>query len=154
MAQAGDEAAARAALAQFALPDPEAWFVEVFGADKGAELAAKYPGDPSVVAERLTRALPTSSILQLPRHVTGRRVTGSADPSAMPDQLHSLGLMTTPAALYGVTVAWESPEPMQQSAVWLRSFAYVDGTFRYIGLPDWRPPPNSKAGAWVVDYDW
>lgn len=124
-----------------ALPDPDAWFKSVFGDETGARLAAasaKWRTQaPLVILKTLSAMIDAKQT-----EVQAVRLADACNYSTTENEYPILELRQRPEPLYDVRFRSDTRE-----AVW-SYFAYVNGSFRYIGLLEKKdailPPVREK----------
>ena len=110
------------------LKDPQAWFKDVFGEEKGTKLATAYQKESTGFPEALARLfLSLRDPKELSISIT--RVESTDDPNAKGVQLFALNAMQNPTPLYAVKLT--KPGTSAKIEIW--SLAYVDGSFRWLG---------------------
>lgn len=124
----GDSARASALAQSLVLPDPAAWYLQVFGPGIAKDEGAKYAADQ----KRLPAEILTFFFGALQNHntdVTAARFGETCDDNAGESAFGTLQLRLEPVPLYELR--------FQNGDHFLRFFAlaYVDGAFRYILAP-------------------
>lgn len=149
LSKEGDHQTLTAYAQSLALPNPDAWFLSVFGSDLGPEYAAASEKQRSGVA---TSAPATLAVLLKQRRtrIEARKFEGSCDPYATDKEYPLLLERARPVPLYDARF-WNSPTT---PSIW-SYFAYVDGGFRYVGnLPaQISPPPVKEMKLGIISVD-
>ncbi len=124
--QKGDSATTQAYLNALVLPDPNSWFPEVFEKDLGRESAAEYaemlPSLPSILAAAFQNVADSE-----PTAINGIRFVQTCEPKMDGNMIVLLSMRRHDKPLYEIRYGAGDME----RAIW--AFAYVDGSFRYIG---------------------
>jgi len=122
----GDAATTRAYVNTLVLPDPNSWFPDVFEKDLGRESAAEYaeilPSLPSILAAAFQNVADSE-----PTAINGIRFVQTCDPKMDGNMIVLLSMRRHDKPLYEIRYG----EGDMERAIW--AFAYVDGSFRYIG---------------------
>ena len=124
----GDERAARARAAGFALPQPRAWMDLTFG-PAGERLTADYAPLAAQLPQMVDALKPLLGAG--PIDVSVERFTEADDAAATGYQIAALAAMTRPVPLYSVRLSSGGEATRTVYHVW--SFVDVDGQFRWIG---------------------
>lgn len=131
--QQGNVVAAQAVAKEMILPDPDAWFKNVFGDDWGQRYANGYKQVEDQLPHTLVHLIETLN----KEHATdleARRFDDACDPFATSFEYPLLASREKMVPIYDV----RAPNGSNLSILW--AFAYVDGGFRYLG--------NLLSGAW------
>lgn len=133
-----DASVIRSAGAHLILPDPSRFFSETFGPDAGVVLCAEYAEVQQLLQKEFETLLKG---LRGRKQTTARVVIlrSASDPDANALQRAAMSAMIRPVSLYSVQFF----NPKTRNAYNMYSFAYVDGSFRFIGrmqaLPSRKP---------------
>lgn len=123
-----------------ALPDHEKWFVETFGAELGAALAADYAEQKPKLGG--IRSFFDAAKAKGRTRIFVERHTTPDDPGENTLQEFAIRKMQRAITLYTINCV----EPSKTIGASLWSFAYVDGYFRYLGKMK-----ATKPGALPID---
>src|ERR1700680_635308 len=125
-----------------ALPNPDAWFLSVFGSDLGPQYAAASEKQRTTVATLAPEML-TAQLKEGRTRIEAHKFEESCDPLASDKEYPLLLKRDHPAPLYDARF-WNGPT---SPFVWAY-FAYVDGGFRDVGdlSVQISPPPVKQAG--------
>jgi TonB family protein len=128
-AQKGNDGArADALLKSLVLPDPRAWYDQVFGVDVGNESVATYEKSATAVAPSIARVLLNAGAQSF-NEVSVVRFDKSCDDNAGEDAFGILHARVEPVPLYEVRLL------NGNKFIRLFAFAYVQDGFRYIITP-------------------
>lgn len=112
---------------ELALPEPEKFFTATFGPEVGPQLASEYSTDvpklPTIHTFFKAGKAKGRTELLIEKHVS------ADDENANGLQEAAIRAMKTPIPIYTINVV--EPGKTIGSSLW--SFAYVDGSFRYLG---------------------
>lgn len=138
----GPTDAIRDALAEYALPDPDAWFTRVYGAELGADLAASYPTDPKAVGERLAKALYLEHCHERGYEVDAQVYRPPTSSLTWPHAGVFAKPMVDPTDLYAVSISLGPDRESALGGLHVTWFVYDQGGYYFIGRP------NVDPGAW------
>ena len=127
-AKDGDQKKTDALVKSLALPKHEAWFKEVFGADKGAKVAAEYAKVLPMFAADIEKLL-AKLVKEGQSEIAVLRFEKAPDPKAVGLQNDALAAMKKPVPIYSVRFV----KPGEKLGQHVYSFVYVDGGFRLVG---------------------
>lgn len=126
----GDEERVHVLTKSLMLPNHETWYVQVFGDDVGAKAAADYGRLLPFFDENGLMAESYREIVDAGRsQISAERFERAPDRDANGNQNATLAAMENPVPLYSVRFI----EQGERYGTHVYSFAYVDGTFRWIG---------------------
>jgi len=141
--QAGDRPRLDAAMSSFSLPNPQVWFVEMFGPSQGDKLVNSYAKSFAGFQPQITGIIEhygKNTDLRLAAHLSkawdlqDTVATGIDSSTVVP-------LKNVSIEAYNL---WLSPEGHGAAGTaWMESFVYLDGAFRYLGggaSPFWVRP--------------
>jgi TonB family protein len=114
------------------LPDPKAWFSQVFGEDKYQPLVQAYAGNQAFVLQQLDGAI-VDAVRDGYKEVRAKKYENSCDDSAGEFTFPLLMSRVKPVPLYELRMMGANEFRR------ISTFAYVDGAFRYVGtlnIPD------------------
>jgi TonB family protein len=123
------------------LPNPDAWFVSVFGTDLGPDYAAASQKQRSTVATLVPATL-AALLKQRRTRIEAHKLEGSCDQFVTDSEYRMLRKRTSPVPLYDARF-WNA---QRNASIWYY-FAYVDGGFRYIGGTVQTPSAQVKQSA-------
>jgi hypothetical protein len=124
----GDGAALESLCGVLVLPDADAWFLRVFGPEKGATLATDYR-ERSLALVPEAGKLFSSVAAKRQSQIHVDRFTDPNDERATGLQKDALAAMREPTALYSVRFV----KPGETHGMHLWSFVHTDGAFRLVG---------------------
>ncbi|MGZ8843933.1 MAG: hypothetical protein ACXW18_09750 [Pyrinomonadaceae bacterium] len=113
------------------LPDADAWFKKVFGADVGARVAAQHKTISGSLNSDLERIF-AKVVNDGQSEIRITRLEKADDPNANGNQRDVLAAMKEPVPLYSVRFV----KPGETAGMHLYNYVYVDGTFRVAGKMD------------------
>jgi TonB family protein len=123
----GDTVTLAAYAQSLALPNPDAWFLSVFGSDLGPQYAAASEKQRPALAT-LVLAMLAAQVKQGGTRIEAHKFEASCDPLASDNEYPLLLKRDHPAPLYDARF-WNGPT---SPTIW-SYFAYVDGGFRCVG---------------------
>ena len=110
------------------LPDPDAWFKNVFGDDKGSKVAAQYKSNTDLLQQDLARLF-TKIVSEGQTEIRITRLEKADDPQATGNQRDVLSAMKNPVPIYSARFV----KPGETLGMHLYNYVYADGTFRAVG---------------------
>lgn len=128
IAKAGKRAELTAKVKKLALPNSDAWFKRVFGAEAGAALAEEYTAGLQDLEANLTRVFMTAA----EENLTDVNVFKFSQPdaaNATATQKKAMESMVVKTPLYSVYFS----QAGEERGMHLYSFVYVEGAFRMVG---------------------
>jgi|GEM_PF-1460956 len=128
IAKAGKRAELTAKVKKLALPNSDAWFKRVFGAEAGAALSEEYTAGLQDLEANLTRVFMTAA----EENLTDVNVFKFSQPdatNATATQKKALESMVVKTPLYSVYFS----QAGEERGMHLYSFVYVEGAFRMVG---------------------
>jgi len=131
LAKRGDLQELELRAGQLVLTDPDAWFETMFGPLSGRDFSLHYSSLRGDLPKRIALSLHDFAQRKL-NDIEANRFASGCRPLPTDEQYRLLQFRLTNESLYDVRFLDSS---LRGQALWF--FAYVDGTFRYIG----RPPP-------------
>jgi hypothetical protein len=127
--KAGDAARVEELARGMVLPDHEAWFRRVFGAELAAKLAAEYAKLIATLEKEFDALL--AQVLKENRTSVRVKAFRKADaPEANENQKRALRAMKTKVTLYSARLVRAEDKV---GGIHFYSFVYVDGAFRFVG---------------------
>jgi TonB family protein len=152
LAKDGDQHTLAVYAQSLALPNPDAWFLSVFGSDLGPQYAAASEKQRSTVATLVPATL-AALLKQRRTKIVARKFEGSCDPYAIDKEYPLLLKRDHPVPLYDARFL----DGSDKASMWFY-FAYVDGGFRYVGnlpaqvgpAPGKHAPPPALPGRILV----
>lgn len=153
IAKAGGRDQLTARVKEFAIPDHDAWFRKIFGAEKGALAATEYGQGLSENQAALVRSLLTAAE-EGQTEVQVERFTKPDPEYATGNQNRALELMQVKVPLNSVVLV----KPGEETGLHLYSFVYVNGAFRCAGKMRalaargivWQPPNGNVIPATAI----
>lgn len=139
----GKKAEAQKLTKSLELVDPEVWFAETFGADRGEKLASAYApvaGHLSQMSALFERLLENHQT-----HLEVERFVHPDDPDLNGYQSVALGAMKHPSALYSVRLSKRG----DARGFHLWSFVHSNGSFRWVGKMKQLPELTDKRFEWI-----
>jgi hypothetical protein len=140
-AKAGDKGHVKKMAARMALPDPNKFFTDTFGAEAAERMLAEY-NEGSADFAAVSGELLTKLVKDEGRSKYSIvRVTDPEDPAATGFQMLAMRAMKQKVPLY--TLRLQRPDGSKSFTLW--SFVYVDGGYRMVGrMQQADPKPRSK----------
>lgn len=129
--KSGDKDKLSRLLKSLELPDAEAWFKKVFGADVGAKVAAQHKTISGSIISDLERIF-AKVVTDGQSEIRITRLEKADDSNANGNQKDVLAAMKEPVPIYSVRFV----KPGETLGMHLYNYVYVDGTFRVAGKMD------------------
>jgi hypothetical protein len=123
-----DNRKADALMKALALPEPDAWFKNVFGDRKGAKLASEYRVALKTFDTELARLF-AKVVREGQSEIHVRKFERAPDPQAVGLQNDAMAAMINRRPIYSVRFV----KPGERLGQHVYSFVYADGAFRLVG---------------------